>query len=158
MKHRSDLTYSAIESAIRATGARVTPSRVRVLGLLRSTHRPLSHGDIEMQLSKDALPEMDRVTLYRVLDWLANAGLAHKGTDARGIFCFSAATPDSEHTRHMHFRCTGCGSVVCLDTPLPPPPKLPKGFRLARTEFDVSGQCSACAKKRPSPLAGFLRG
>lgn len=158
MKHRPDPAYPAIESAIRATGGRVTRSRVRVLGLLRSTHRPLSHGDIEIQLSKDALPEMDRVTLYRVLDWLADIGLAHKAADARGIFCFTAATSDSEHAQHMHFRCNGCGSVVCLDTPLPPPPKLPKGFRLARTEFDVSGQCSDCAKKPARSHAGLLRG
>jgi Fur family ferric uptake transcriptional regulator len=117
--------------------------------MLQAAHGPLSHGDIEGQLSKDAYPEMDRVTLYRVLDWLADVGLAHKAADARGVFCFTAAKPNIEHARHMHFRCTDCGSVICLDMPPPPPPKLPKGFRLAGMELDIRGNCPTCARKHP---------
>lgn len=149
MKHEPDSIYSVIESAIRAVGARVTRSRVRVLDLLQSAKGPLSHGDIERRLSKDALPEIDRVTLYRVLDWLANVGLAHRAANARGVFCFTAAKPDIEHTQHMHFRCTLCGSVVCLDAPLPAAPKLPKGFRFAGMRLDISGECPDCAPNHP---------
>jgi Fur family ferric uptake transcriptional regulator len=149
MRLYSDSSFSAVESTIRARGARATPARVRVLSLLHSARGPLSHGDIEGLLSKEALPEMDRVTLYRVLDWLVDVELAHKATNARGVFCFTPATPNLEHTQHVHFRCTGCGSVICLDSPPPPPPELPKGFRLARMELDINGECRGCAKGHP---------
>lgn len=148
----TNLDFSAIESAIRSTGARVTSSRVRVLSLLQSAHSPLTHGDIEEQLRRDAYPEIDRVTLYRVLDWLAEVELVHKAPDARGIFCFTVAQPNIEHSRHLHFRCTDCGGVFCLDAP-PPSPTLPQGFRLAGVETDIHGECPACAINHIHPVS-----
>ena len=145
MKQDSDLN---VESTIRATGARVTSSRVQVLSLLQSVHEPLSHTKIEDLLSKKYHSKIDRVTLYRILDWLVDVGLAHKASNARGVFCFSAAVPNIEHKQHMHFRCTDCGSVLCLDAPIPTPPKLPKGFHLSNIEFDISGECPDCVHDR----------
>lgn len=147
MKPRSRSAFLAAESAIRATGGRVTSSRVRVLGLLQSAQGSLRHGDIEAALSRGALPGIDRVTLYRVLDWLSDNGLAHKAADSRGVFRFSAAVPDAEHRRHVHFRCTECGGVRCLDMEVPKPPSLPKGFRLTGVELDVRGECAGCARR-----------
>jgi Fur family ferric uptake transcriptional regulator len=149
MRLHPNSPFLAIESAIRATGARVTRGRVRVLGLLQSAHGPLSHGDIETLLSRDALPEMDRVTLYRVLDWLSDNGLAHKAADARGVFRFSAAVANGKHGKHVHFRCTECGGVQCLDMKLPKPPSLPKGFRLTGMELDIRGMCPHCVRTHP---------
>jgi Fur family transcriptional regulator, ferric uptake regulator len=134
-----------VESTIRGTGARVTSSRVQVLSLLQSVHGPLSHIQVENLLSEKYHLKIDRVTLYRVLDWLVEVGLAHKASNARGVFCFSAAETNIQHKQHMHFRCTDCGSVLCLDMPLPSPPKLPSGFRLSNIEFDISGECPDCA-------------
>lgn len=144
MEQTARFSPSEIIDAIRAAGARVTPARVRVLALLQSTPGSLNHGEIEALLLKEPLPGIDRVTLYRVLDWLAEVGLAHKAADARGVFRFSAAKPDVEHAAHAHFRCTGCGGVFCLDTPPPAPPPLPEGFRLAGMELDIRGECARC--------------
>ena len=146
MKSHSASPVAAIQSAIRAAGARVTPARVRVLGALQAAHGPLTHGDIEEALALDALPGVDRVTLYRVLDWLCAAGLAHKAADARGVFRFSAAQPNVEHAAHVHFRCTGCGGVFCLKAPPPPPPSLPRGFRLGGMALDIRGECPRCVR------------
>jgi len=143
---KSATPLAAIQSALRAAGARVTPARVRVLGTLRAAHGPLSHADIEGALAQEAPPGIDRVTLYRVLDWLCAAGLAHKAADARGVFRFSAAEPDVRHDGHVHFRCTGCGGVFCLKAPPPPPPVLPRGFRLEGVALDIRGECSRCAR------------
>ena len=146
MRHHSDSPLSAIETTIRAIGARVTPARIQVLDLLQSAQGPLSHSDIEELLSKNALPAMDRVTLYRVLDWLVEVGLAHKAANTRGVFCFTAAQPNIEHKRHIHFRCNDCGRVICLDVPPPLPPELPKGFHIASVELDISGECPECVE------------
>ncbi|EXI76631.1 MAG TPA: transcriptional repressor [Candidatus Accumulibacter phosphatis] len=126
---------------IRRTGARATPARVRVLRLLRSAPAALSHHEIEQALGDLAL---DRVTLYRVLDWLVESGLAHRNADAQRTFRFSAAG-GNEHATHTHFRCDGCGRVFCLDAAPPAPPSLPEGFSLSRMELDLRGRCAQCA-------------
>ncbi|MBI2307236.1 MAG: transcriptional repressor [Rhodocyclales bacterium] len=130
----------ALAERIRATGARATPARIRVLELLSAAPAPLSHQDIEAVLGADSL---DRVTLYRVLDWLVESGLAVKRVDERRVWRFSLAGGGTHHG-HVHFRCETCGRVFCLDTPPPRPPKLPGGFTLARAELDLSGRCAEC--------------
>ena len=59
----------AVAEQIRRTGARATPARIRVLQLLRDAPAALTHNEIESALGALAI---DRVTLYRVLDWLAD--------------------------------------------------------------------------------------
>ena len=135
-------------TAIRETGARVTPARVRTLSLLQNAPGPLTHREIEDGLAQAGLPGIDRVTLYRVLDWLCETGLAQKAADRQGVFRFAAARPDARHAAHMHFRCTGCGRMYCLKSPSPPPPSLPRGFRLQGMATDLHGLCARCAGSR----------
>ena len=138
----AEAEYSSIAEYLRRHGARATPARVQVLHLLRTTPAPLSHAEIETQLGgKGAL---DRVTLYRVLDWLVDRGLAHKNADAGRVFRYSIASP-GEHARHIHFRCESCGRVYCLEASLPVVPALPPGFALARMDFDLRGTCARCS-------------
>ena len=131
---------------IRRTGARATPARIRVLQLLQAAPAALTSHEIEQSIGDLVL---DRVTLYRVLDWLSDAGLANKAADARGVFRFSAANPDGEHLAHIHLRCTGCGGVFCLDVTPPPPPVLPQGFRFGGMALDVRGECPSCGLAHP---------
>ncbi|SBT03068.1 Fe2+/Zn2+ uptake regulation protein [Candidatus Accumulibacter aalborgensis] len=127
---------------IRRKGARATPARIRVLLLLRAAPAALTHHEIEQALGDRML---DRVTLYRVLDWLVVRGLAHRSTDAQRAFRFSAAAA-GEHGAHTHFRCDDCGRVFCLDSAPPAAPSLPAGFSLSRIEFDLRGRCAECAR------------
>lgn len=124
---------------LRAANVKVTPGRVRVLELLRSATTPLSHADLEVRM-----PDADRVTLYRVLDSLVACGLALKAVDTRGVFRFSSSGSKREHEGHLHFRCTDCGAVFCLNAPPPTPPELPDGFRLSEVEYDLRGTCAQC--------------
>ena len=132
-----------VAEIIRRTGARATPARIRVLHLLRAAPTALTHTEIELALGSVAI---DRVTLYRVLDWLVESGLAHKNTDAKRVFCFSAAEA-GEHKAHIHFRCEHCGGVFCLEAAPPPAPALPSGFSLSRINFDLRGRCAVCSSK-----------
>jgi Fur family ferric uptake transcriptional regulator len=134
----------AVAEQIRRTGARATPARIRVLNLLRQAPTALSHNEIEAALGESAL---DRVTLYRVLDWLVDCGLAHKSADTHRVFRFSAAA-EGEHTAHVHFRCERCGGVFCLDAKPPIAPVLPAGFALTRMDFDLRGCCADCGVDR----------
>lgn len=142
-KHKND---NSVESMIRATGARVTYARVQVLSVLLAAKLPLSHSDIETELANCAAIKIDRVTLYRVLDWLVEAGLAHKAANTRGLLAFSLIQPDNEHEQHMHFRCNDCDDVICLDIPKPQVPALPRGFKIAHIDLEISGKCPACSR------------
>ena len=141
------LDPESVASQIRRCGARATPARIRVLQLLRSTPGALSHNQIEQALGESAL---DRVTLYRVLDWLVESGLAHKNADANRVFRFSVAA-ESEHAKHVHFRCDSCGKVFCIDQPPPAPPAMPDGFSLLRADFDLHGCCANCGADDTPP-------
>jgi Fur family ferric uptake transcriptional regulator len=144
---KSNLEHPVIAEAIRLAGGRATPARTRILSLIKALAVPLSHAEIEYLLDKEH-QNVDRVTIYRVLDWLAEAGLAHKAADAVGVFRFSAADPEGEHAKHVHLRCTGCGGLFCLDTPPPPLPVLPSGFRLDGMALDIRGECPRCTHSR----------
>ena len=130
---------------IRAAGVKVTRGRVRVLDALRAARQPLSHAEMEALPAGAGDAAIDRVTLYRVLDSLVACGLALKAVDTRGVFRFSAAGAQRRHADHIHFRCTGCGGVFCLKAEPPPPPKLPRGFRLNEVAYDVRGLCAGCS-------------
>lgn len=138
-----------VRAQIRSCGARATPARIRVLQLLQAAPAAMTHHDVESALGAVTL---DRVTLYRVLDWLVEAGLAHKNTDASRVFRFSAAAA-GEHTAHAHFSCEACGRVFCLDAEPPKPPALPEGFSLSRMELDLRGCCAGCCGADVAGLA-----
>lgn len=133
--------FEAVADQIRRKKARATPARVRVLRLLQTSVVALTHFEIEAALGASAL---DRVTLYRVLDWLVESGLAHRNSDANRVFRFSAAS-DREHLTHIHFRCEHCARVFCIDAAPPEVPILPAGFSLSRMDFDLRGCCAQCA-------------
>jgi Fur family ferric uptake transcriptional regulator len=135
----------AIAKTIRNIGARATVARTRVFALIKEAAFPLCHTEIATRLAQKSLP-VDRVTIYRVLDWLVHAGLAHKVADGHGIFRFSAINTQGQHTQHLHLRCTGCGGVFCLNTPPPALPALPRGFRFASMSLDLRGECPRCVE------------
>jgi Fur family ferric uptake transcriptional regulator len=146
----SEANPSVTSELIRAAGVKVTAGRVRVLDALHGARQPLCHGELEAQLGTVAGAAVDRVTLYRILDSLVACGLALKAVDTRGVFRFSATGVHRHHAGHVHFRCTDCGGVFCLKAEPPPPPKLPRGFRLAEVAFDVRGTCAGCATQVPA--------
>src|ERR1700730_10687539 len=80
------------ELLLRDASVRVTAARTNVLSTLLTTRAALSHQDIQ-----DTFTEMDRVTLYRALDCLTEAGLAHKIAIDDRIFRYSAGAEHHEH-------------------------------------------------------------
>jgi len=127
---------------IRTTGARMTAPRVQVLAAMHAANQVLSHHDIEDRLGSARL---DRVTLYRVLDWLVEQGLAHRVAGADRVWRFSVT--GEAHETHAHFQCSRCGKVLCLEelSARKLAVQLPRGCRPERTELTVTGRCARCA-------------
>jgi Fur family ferric uptake transcriptional regulator len=131
---------------IRATGARMTRPRVEVLATLLAAQRALTHHEIERQMNR-ALG-IDRVTIYRVLEWLTARGLAHRISGDDRVWRFNAAEGERTH-EHAHFKCNDCGEVICLDkaTAARSVP-LPTGYRTQEIELTVKGLCADCVPAR----------
>ena len=143
---------STADTAIRATGERLTQPRIAVLACLLASGSANSHLDVAGMLADHHA--VDRVTVYRVLEWLVNLGIAHRiaGDDrvwrfmvnAQGVMAKSA--PSGQHGHHAHFTCQTCGQTFCLDNAIPKiDVKLPKGFRTSEIDLVVRGRCAGCA-------------
>ena len=133
---------SVAEQAIRATGARVTQGRILVLEVLQQAGRALTHHEIEAAVAGP----LDRVTVYRVLDWLTRAQIAHKIPGDDRVWRFTIAGQKQAH-QHAHFQCTDCSQVICLDdVPSTLRPRLPAGYRSVGVEVTVKGQCKECVR------------
>lgn len=144
-------------TAISATGARVTATRVRVLSSLLEAGSALSHQELFDRIG--ALGSVDRVTLYRVLEWLVETGLAHRIAGEDRIWRFSVAHPGepdvpgaAHHAQepHGHFQCDACRRMFCIDAPVGVEQnlsRLPEGFVGRDVELLVRGTCPACARQ-----------
>ena len=77
------------EELIRATGERVTNARIEILATLLEADGALTHAEIEGLLAQAS--GIDRVTVYRVLDWLTAQNLAHKISGDDRVWRFNAA-------------------------------------------------------------------
>ncbi len=131
------------EEMIRHTGGRITSCRVLVLGILLAEKKAISHHEIEERIGDDQ--PLDRVTLYRILEWLSKKGLAHKVISDDRKWRFRTNIYTGSH-QHAHFKCSRCTTVICLSDikteycwPLPP------GYRSQEVELTVKGLCAACA-------------
>lgn len=147
------------ENMLRQAQVRVTDARLRVLTLLLESKHALSHQELQNRLS-----ELDRVTLYRALDCLTAADLAHKIAADDRVFRYStgnevaadAAVRGIQH-QHGHFKCTRCDKLFCLDDELQPHSlkeqlqatllnTLSKGFQNHDIELTIKGWCADCSK------------
>lgn len=157
---RADLASAAAvlptgEARARLMGlrARVTEPRVVVLALMLKARGPLSHQDV-MQALSDAGADVDRVTVYRVLEWLVQCGLAHRLSGEDRVWRYEQAAlsglepaPHDPHMNgaHGHFQCDLCHRLYCLDVPPPAVQAgLPPGFDVRDIDLTVRGVCAAC--------------
>ncbi len=139
--------HDRAETLMERTGGRVTRQRVEVLAVLLAARRALTHHEIEARVNRGL--GMDRVTIYRVLEWLTARELAHRIAGDDRVWRFSAA--DEEHAqRHAHFKCNDCGEVICLDRSVTARSiPLPSGYRSQEIELTVKGICAGCVPATP---------
>jgi Fur family ferric uptake transcriptional regulator len=134
---------------LRTTGERVTEPRVAVLEALLAFDHAASHLDVTDALNGQAI---DRVTVYRVLDWLVSVGLAHRIAGDDRVWRYMASNtkksqkPGAQHSGHAHFTCDTCGQTFCLESVKPKIDlNVPHGFRTSEIDVKVRGRCAHCA-------------
>ena len=122
---------------------RNTETQAAVLNLLRGRSSALCHDDVMEELTT----EVNRVTVYRILNRFVDQGLAHRIVADDGKQYFASCATGCSHGAldhgHVHFRCTDCERIECLDQPLNV--NLPKGYVADNFNVLLSGTCAACA-------------
>jgi len=131
---------------LRSSGLRCTPARDAVLAFLARQGRPLAHREIARAR---CLAAIDRVTLYRTLTALAEAGLVHRVQDGTGAWRFCAHVRNGRRcpANHPHFQCTRCGRMRCLTDQTLPRVAVRARERVTGKQLVVYGLCSACAAR-----------
>jgi len=148
MATMTQMFHDRAETLVQRSGARVTGQRVEVLAVLLAARRALTHHEVESRANHSL--GIDRVTVYRVLEWLTSRNLAHKIAGDDRVWRFNAAGDEGERSHsHAHFKCNGCGEVICLDEVRAARKiRLPRGFHSQEVELTVKGLCVDCVPAR----------
>lgn len=129
---------------LKAHNIKKTPGRIAIIKAIHNSNRPLSEQEIKAEM-----PEIyDRITFYRNMQTLTNAGIIHKIVVDNTIVKYGLNYCEKEQhlhqNEHAHFYCEDCQSVVCLKEVRIPAFHLPEGFRFTDSDIIIKGRCSTC--------------
>lgn len=140
MEHQHHHTHADPSEHLQSHGVKPTAVRILVWNEVQRHHRAFSLPDMEQ-----AMPSMDRSSIFRALRLFVSAQLLHEIDDGTGHqkYCVCRCE-DSQHLGHVHFTCLRCGTTYCLDQTSIPTVTLPEGFVMQEEEFVVKGICPRC--------------
>jgi len=130
-----------------ASGLGHTANRQRVLEVIGNNSSPLSAQQIFETLNRT--DNINRVTVYRILDLLVDKGLVDRINGGGRSFVYGLA-PNENHPAHPHFFCKSCGNLECLN-----PQSLNVDLQhmqrtfaglIENVEVRVDGVCKNCLK------------
>lgn len=125
-----------------------TRNRRRVFEVIGNNNSPLSAQQIFDTLSRTA--NINRVTVYRILDLLVDKGLVDRISSGGRSFAYGLA-PNENHPAHPHFLCKTCGNLECLNpqslsVDLQPLQRNFPGL-IENVEVRVDGVCKNCLRR-----------
>jgi Fe2+ or Zn2+ uptake regulation protein len=121
---------------------RNTKTKEMVMSVFSNAPSALCYDDLERQLAG----QMNRVTIYRILQSFCDDGKVHKIPNENGKVYYALCQEceaGHHHDNHLHFRCMKCERITCIDKPVSIP-GLPRGYRVQDVSCFVSGYCPNC--------------
>jgi len=132
-------------------GVHCTPHRLHVLEVVGDSPRPLTADEIHKTVNRSQ--NANRVTIYRILDFLTEKKLVERLSSGERSFRYGLA-PNRNHPRHAHFYCTECGGIECLSPGALhlSMDSLERAFPglIKRAEVRLDGICRNCLKLQKS--------
>ncbi len=126
-------------------GLRKTLGRELVLTTFLDQSRALSHGELNTLLGD----QLNRASLYRVLQSFEESGIVHRVPDdevsVKYALCSGACSSEQHHDNHVHFKCNHCGETQCLPEVKLPKVKTPDSLKVESAELLLRGYCRHCA-------------
>ena len=120
---------------------RKTKSVNTILSIFESRNEAQSVVDLVDELKED----MNKTTVYRILERLENEGRIHAFTGTSGLKWYAKCHQCSSHHHndtHPHFECKDCGKVECLEVNI----TIPKieNRHIQSANVMLKGQCAEC--------------
>lgn len=141
----------AAERACSASGARLTEKRRNILTILLRSRTPLSAYEIAEQYNRDYGESIPAMSVYRMLDFLAEGNLAHKLNSENKYLACTHIACDHSHETPQFLICNRCNKVreigigpeviaVLRDT------VEGSGYRLLTSQLELDCLCEECAR------------
>ena len=89
--------------------------------------------------------EINKTTIYRVLDKLEDDGVVHSFVGSRGIKWYAKCSDCSQHEHHdihPHFQCLECGKMDCLHVDIEIPNI--QNREVTVSQVLIQGKCEEC--------------
>ena len=135
------------EDILRNAGLKATPRRLAMLTLLLSSDQPLTAEEIELILAKQGL-SADLSTVYRALNTMCDKAVLQKSVHLDGVVYYSMHAEQHHH----QLVCESCHRCIEIDScPLEQLSRSLReqtGYTITGHQFEISGICPDCAKKR----------
>ena len=120
---------------------RKTKSVKAILNKFEQSHEAISVVDLVEGLQE----EMNKTTVYRILERLKNDGSLHSfiGKDGRKWYAKgNLYSSDEPLNTHPHFQCEDCGKVECLNFEITIPSL--SNYKVDSAKLLLVGQCPDC--------------
>lgn len=97
---------------LKESGLGLTGNRLAVLEEIGRSSGPVSANELLEELQKTG--NVNKVTVYRILDLLVEYGLVEKISSGDRSFRYGLG-PNANHQPHPHFFCKLCGRMECIE-------------------------------------------
>ncbi len=134
------MTYTCSKFVLMSV-KRKTKSLGRMLSIFNKTSEALSAVDLVEQL-KD---EMNKTTVYRILERLESEGIIHSFLGTNGLQWYAKCYRCTSHEHndiHPHFECENCGKVECLEVQITIP--VLNNRQVKSADILLKGRCADC--------------
>jgi Fur family ferric uptake transcriptional regulator len=138
-------------SGLRPEGGKRSSKRDRIVNLFLAQKGHVTADEL-YDLVRVEDPGIGRATVYRTLQWMVTAGIAHKVDFGEGRSRFE---PSLRHPRHFHLICNSCHrSSEFLSSDIEAileEVAAARNFEAIETEIKVFGICEECRTGRKAP-------
>ncbi|MFW5820463.1 MAG: Fur family transcriptional regulator [Bacteroidota bacterium] len=123
----------------------LTEGRIQLMETLSAADCPLSEKEIEILLPA----AINKTTIYRNLSSLSEKGLVQKiiSGDSFKYKLNSSYIHKNHNNEHIHFQCSRCNRVICMEDLKVKEYTLPKGYDKIENQFLIIGICKDCNEK-----------
>lgn len=127
---------------LRDRNLKATPKRLELLTLVFEYGSAIPYSILQKKLKS-----YDRVTLYRTLNALLDGGIIHKASvtssEVYYAMCKEYCTAQCHNHKHVHFKCSECLKVSCVEVKNPINIEIPNVI-INDIVIELSGVCSNC--------------
>ena len=149
-RRKKDKMLSAAIARCEENGIRLTQRRRQLLETILGQERPVSAYELVEALREDHAARVPVMTVYRVLDLFAGAGIVHKLRSSNSYTACAHLACSHTHDAPQFLICEECAAVEELETGKRDIERMTRearesGFHVRDRQLEIYGVCKRCA-------------